>query len=264
MSRPHPLVTAAGLFTVIPVPPVTMITADVARRAIRWFPALGFLLGLAAAGVATLTLFLSESHLLAAALAIACLQALVGGMHLDGLADTADGLAAIGSRKQGRDASSALDIMRKPDIGAMGVATIALVLAIQMAAISALPDWRSSAVVLLLFPVVERLSVLLATRPGIPSARPGGFGALMSEITPRGHVLGQVAVWLTVAAALGWLAAGGPGAVVLPGSAIVALVVGAALTRRMVTTLGGMTGDCFGALVEASGAAFLVVAALAW
>lgn len=250
MSRPHPLLIAAGFFSAIPAPPLLDVTRDDTRRAVRWLPTLGAWLGLVAALVASLTLLLSDAHLLAAVLAVGVLQLLVGAMHLDGLADTCDGLAALGSRKEGRDAARALEIMRRPDVGAMGVTAILLVLATQLAALSALADWRITAAALVLGPATGRLSVLAATLPSIPAARPGGFGALMSGVTPGGQVAIQFVGWLLLAAGAGWWAAQIPGLIALPAALLLALLAGWLFTRSLVRRFGGLTGDCFGALVE--------------
>ena len=64
---------------------------------------------------------------------MALLAVATGGLHLDGLADTADGL---GSR---RPADQALEIMRRPDAGPLGVATLVLVLLVQVSALASLP-----------------------------------------------------------------------------------------------------------------------------
>jgi len=102
---------ALSLFTVVPVAGPAEIRKDTAARAILWLPALGCLL----AAVAAAVLFAVEvgghsapRRLLAATLAVAVLALLTGGLHLDGLADTVDGL---GSR---RPRQEALDIMRAP------------------------------------------------------------------------------------------------------------------------------------------------------
>ena len=184
MSRPQPLALAAGLFTVVPMPPVLDLQRGDARRALAWLPVVGLLLGACAGAVGSGVVLLSGAQLLAAVLSVVVLQLLVGGMHLDGLADTFDGLAAVGSRKAGRDAAAALQVMRQPDIGAMGVVAISCVLAVQIAALATAPDARALFVLALLGPLAGRLAVLVASRRGVPAARPGGFGALFAGVTP--------------------------------------------------------------------------------
>src|SRR5215472_5507535 len=94
-----PLRVALGLFTIIPVRAGPGISRDEAARAVLWLPVVGVLLAVPAAGVLLGVAAGGRSTprlLLAAALAIGVLALLTGGLHLDGLADTADGL---GSRR---------------------------------------------------------------------------------------------------------------------------------------------------------------------
>ena len=114
-----PLRTALGLFTILPVRAAPEIGRDDAARAVLWLPVVGLLLCVPAAAVLLAVEAGGHSgprRLLAAALAIGVLALLTGGLHLDGLADTADGL---GSR---RPRDEALAIMRRSDVGPFGVA----------------------------------------------------------------------------------------------------------------------------------------------
>ena len=114
-----------------------------AARAVFWLPVLGAGLGLA--GRAAMVFVAAgqwspERQLLGAALAMVLLALATGGLHLDGLADTADGL---GSR---RPADQALEIMRRSDAGPLGVATLVLVLLVQVCALASLPrGWAGAA-----------------------------------------------------------------------------------------------------------------------
>lgn len=263
MSRRPPWRTALSLFTVIPVGGDPQVSKEDAARALLWLPAIGLLLGGAGAGV--LLCFGAGSagaggaseprRLLAAALAVAAIAVATGGLHLDGLADTADGL---GSR---RPAAEALDIMRRSDIGPMGVAALVLVLLIQVAALAAIPRPPLSAAALVLAEVTGRVAVVVAT--ATPAARPGGFGALVAGGTSA-RQRGAAVTLLGCAVAGAGLAAGGAGlaerglAVTLTG-----LLAGWLLQRAARRRLGGMTGDVFGAILVCSAATVLAAAALA-
>ena len=193
-------------------------------------------------------------RLLGAALAVAAVAALTGGLHLDGLADTADGL---GSR---RPADGALEVMRRPDIGPMGVAALVLVLLIQVAAVAAVPRPPLAAAALVLAEVTGRVSVVIATSS--PAARPGGFGALVAGRTTAAARALTAGVLACAAAAAG-LAAGGPGLAARGLAAVLAgLLAGALLQRTAERRLGGLTGDVFGAILQVSAATVLVVGAL--
>lgn len=263
MSRTPALAVAAGLFSIVPMPPRIDLTRDEVGRALGWFWFLGALLGLVAGLVGTGALLLSGAQLLAAVLSIVVLQGLVGAMHLDGLADSTDGLAALGSRKDGRDLAAALDVMRRPDIGAAGVVAICCVLLLQVAALSAAPSPAALLALLIVAAANGRLAVVAASRPTVPAARPGGFGALISGVTPLPQVIGHMAGVLLLASCLGWWAGGALGALALAASALVALGCSVAWTHRLVNRLGGMTGDLFGALVEVTTTITLISGALA-
>jgi adenosylcobinamide-GDP ribazoletransferase len=191
-------------------------------------------------------------RLFGAVLAVGLVALLTGGLHLDGLADTADGL---GSR---RAAADALAIMRRSDVGPMGVAALVLVLLIQVTALAAVPDRAAAALVLA--EVTGRVAVVVAT--GSPAARPGGFGALVAGRTsPLARAL--VVVLLGCAIAVAGFASDGAG-VVVRGlvAALVGLLAGGLIQWVARRVLGGMTGDVFGAIVEVSAAAVLVACVL--
>jgi len=267
----RPWRTALSLFTIIPVGDDARLGSDDAARAVRWLPAIGLLLGgagaavliaagrvsasAAAAGHAGAGSALDLRRLLAAGLAVAAIALLTGGLHLDGLADTADGL---GSR---RPAAEALDIMRRSDIGPMGVAALVLLLLIQVTALAAIPRLPFAAAALVLAEVTGRVSVIIATAS--PAARPGGFGALVAGGTTAGQRAVTVALLGAGVAAAG-LAAGGVSlaerglAVTLTG-----LLAGYLLERTARRRLGGMTGDVFGAIIQLGATTVLVAAALA-
>ena len=255
----RPLRTALGLFTIIPVRAVPDIGRDEAGRAVLWLPVVGVLLAVPAAGV--LLAVEAGGHaaprlLLAAALAVGTLAVLTGGLHLDGLADTADGL---GSR---RPRDQALAIMRRSDVGPFGVVALLLVVVVQITALATIaPGWPAAAA-LTLAVVTGRVAVVLATGPGSPAARPDGFGALVAGATTSlARIVTAVALLasVAVAAALAW----GPPTALRGVAAVLAGLLAADLLRRIaIRQLGGLTGDVFGALIEVSTATVLVTLAL--
>ncbi len=259
---PFGLALTAGFFSIIPMPALTQLGTDETRRALRWFPTLGALFGIAAGAVGAGTLLLSGSQLLAATLVVLVWQALTGAMHLDGLADSFDGLAALGSHKEGRDAARALEIMRTPDTGAMGVAAIVLALLVQVAALAAAPDAKALFALAILAPMTGRAAVLVASRPGVPAARKGGFGALFHEVTPLGQIIVQLIVLAAASALLGWWVAGFLGALGLVGALVIALGVSVVWVHRLTSTFAGLTGDLFGALIEVTTTVTALAAAL--
>ncbi|MDH2424589.1 adenosylcobinamide-GDP ribazoletransferase [Sphaerisporangium sp. TRM90804] len=238
---------AAGTLTIWPVgaPRADRATA---AWAMTLAPVIGLALGLAAAAVMFLTGHLVSS-LLAAALGLGVLAVLTRGLHLDGLADLADGLGS------GRPAEQALDVMKRSDIGPFGVVALAFTLLVQASAAA-----EAGPAALLLACVTGRLAVTWACVEGVPPARPSGLGAMVAgTVRLSDAVIATVAV--AVAALLLGLAAGSPVFHVLA----VGGGLGAAWALRVHATrrLGGITGDVLGALVETAAAASLVICAAA-
>lgn len=257
---------ALGLFTVIPAGAEPELRRETAARALLWLPAIGFLVGVMAAAVLTVAELGRPSpgrQLLAAVLAVAVGALLTGGLHLDGLADTADGL---GSR---RPAAEALAIMRRPDTGPMGVVALVLVLAVQITALAAArPAWLSAGA-LILAVITGRVAVLIATAGAVPAARLDGLGALVAGTVSWPAAITAAAGLLAAAGVAGLLAAAGgiaDGGAALAGRGTAAVLTGllaAGVLRRIaVRRLGGLTGDVLGAITEVSTAVALAVIAL--
>lgn len=249
------LLAALGTFTVLPAPHTDLDRA-LAGRAMAALPWVGLVVG-ALAGLVMFLAGLTGAALLPPVLGVAALGALTGGLHLDGVADTADGL---GSRKP---AAEALVIMRRSDIGPMGVLTLTFVLLVDVAALESLSAQSSLAAPLALAvaAVVGRLAVVHATRGA--AARSGGFGALFTGVTSAASAVANTAAVLLLAAAAGLLAVGWSGAAIFAGGACLALLVAWGWRRHLTRRLDGMTGDTFGSLVEVGQSVFLAVTALA-
>lgn len=157
---------AFGTLTALPVR-VTRWDREAARSGMLWAPLAGLVLGLCAASVGGILLLLDSGPLLAAVATAAVPAALTRGLHLDGLADVADGL---GSAKPAEDA---LRIMKQSDIGPFGVLTLVFVLLGQVAVLAELyaASWARGAVAAVVAAATARLALTLACRPGVP--RPG-------------------------------------------------------------------------------------------
>jgi len=245
------------LLTVIPLrgPAAEPRRATVAA-AMAWAPAVGLLLGsVAAAVLVTADRLFGAGPLTAAGLAVASLALLTRGLHLDGLADLADGLGS------GQPAARALDIMRRSDIGPFGIVTLVLTLVIQVGALAhaeAAGGGRGP-VALIAAAVTGRLALTWACRRGVAAARREGLGAMVAGTVRPGLAAGiTLAVLVAVSAAalpepLGWT---------LPLAVVAGLAGAFVLQRRAVRRLGGITGDVLGALIETAATVTLVVAAM--
>ncbi len=206
--------------------------------ALAWFPAVGVLLGAALWGLdRALTGLLPAAAV--AALLLAALALATGGLHLDGVADTADGLAAQRSRE------ARLQLMREGTTGPAGVVALVLLLLAQWSALASL-EGAARPAALLLAPALARWAVL----PAAAACRPARSSGL-------GHAAGA-ALWpfaaplaTATAAAAAVVLFGAQGLVLLALAAGTALATAGAATR----TLGGVTGDTHGAVVEVTQAA---------
>jgi adenosylcobinamide-GDP ribazoletransferase len=242
---------AVTLLTAIPVRTARSAGRPVSRRdagaAMTWAPVIGLLLGALAAGVLELAVRVGHTGpLLGAVLAVAALALLTRGLHLDGLADLADGLGS------GQPAGRALDIMKQPDIGPFGVVTLVLTLGVQVAALAQAQALGLGVAAVIAAATAGRLAVTWACRRGVPAARPTGLGAL---------VAGTVHPAVPVALSLAALAAAFTFKIVVGAAVAAGLAASLALSALAVRRLGGITGDVLGALVEITTAVCLLVTA---
>ncbi|MFB7735902.1 adenosylcobinamide-GDP ribazoletransferase [Streptomyces sp. NPDC056112] len=247
---------AFGTLTVLPVR-VSRWDREAARGGMLCAPLAGLVVGVAAAAVGLLLLLAGAGAPLAAVATVAVPAALTRGLHLDGLADTADGLGS------GRPAEDALRIMKQSDIGPFGVITLVFVLLAQVAALTRAYDgsWARGALAAVVSATVARLALTLAARTGVPAARPEGLGATVAGVVPVPGAFGTALVVAAAAVAAGAFL--GARDWVLTALAVVAALAAAELLLRHCTRrFGGVTGDVFGALAETAATTVLIVLAL--
>ncbi|MEU8635903.1 adenosylcobinamide-GDP ribazoletransferase [Amycolatopsis sp. NPDC048633] len=238
---------AVGTLTTVPVPAPRVIDRRVAGGAMMLAPLAALPLAAAAGLIAAAGEALSLPRLATAALALGAVALGSRGLHLDGLADTADGLGAS------YDRAKALDVMRRGDSGPTGVATLVFVLLVQVGALSQaeLPIATVVAAV-----VIGRCTLSMSCARGVPSARPEGLGATVAGSVPR-----TVAIAIAVVAALASTLIPGMDWWRGPLAVAVAYAVTAVLLLRCTQRLGGVTGDVLGAGVEVAVAAALLALA---
>ncbi|MDA1239509.1 MAG: adenosylcobinamide-GDP ribazoletransferase [Chloroflexi bacterium] len=216
-------------------------------QALGWYPLVGLLIGVV---LALLDRGLMEllPAAPAAALLVALLALLSGGLHLDGVADTADGMAVQGDR------AARLGVMSEGNTGPAGVMALVLVLLAQWAAISSLPDEARSAA-LIVAPVLARWTVVPVGALFKP-ARPRGLGhAIHAGLWPLAAPIATVTA-LVVAGVTFGLA----GLVLVALAGLAAVLIAAAAARM----IEGVTGDVFGAGIEVAQVVtwFAVIAAV--
>lgn len=266
---------AVGTLSALPVRPPARIDGTRAGLAMTIAPLAAIVPGLAAAAVAAGTLAVGLSAAVAAVSAVGASVVASRGLHLDGLADTADGLAASYDRER------ALAVMRSGDTGPAGVVAVVLVLLGQVTALAqALTGFGPSAALVAV--LAGRAVLPLACARGIPAARPEGLGATVAGSVPRLRAAVSLLVTMVITAGLAALAARTAAAVGVPGAGPATTTIGAGaaalagagavlaaaaaaglVTARARSRFGGITGDVLGADVELGTAAALLVLAAA-
>ena len=231
------LFAAVGFLTILPVPVSWSGGTRGLRRSLWWFPVVGALLG----GVVAAVCYGFDRVLppLAGSALIVCLLVLLSrGLHVDGLADTADGLLSCQPRER------ALAIMRDSRTGAMGVAAVVLVLLTKTALLASLEAGTNRVWVVFLMPFLGRCSLLVAMGAFNYARESEGLAA---ALVVHGRKRGFLLLWAIVAALGGaYGAAGVPGVVAGVACAVFAALFGGICQRR----LGGYTGDTLGAISE--------------
>ncbi len=257
---------AFGTLTAFPVPAPSTVTPPVPGQAMALAPLAGIVPGLAGWLVAFVAIRLGITSLVVAVLVVAVFALATRGLHLDGLADTADGFTAS------YDRAKALDVMRRGNTGPAGAGMLVLVLMLQVTALNQVlvmarlnqsNGWvgdLAATFVVVSVAVIARVAIPVICRSGVPSARPEGLGAMVAGSVPTALAAASVLGTTLVTALAGWAAGlpwwAGPVAVVTTGLAAVVLA------NRATTRLGGITGDIIGAGVEI-GAAVALLALIA-
>jgi adenosylcobinamide-GDP ribazoletransferase len=227
-------IAALGFLSVAPVARRAATAEADLRRGLVWFPPIGALIGAVVAFVG----WGAASRVpvpVACVLAVAAGALATGFLHLDGLADTADGIGASLSGSDPRDA------MADPRIGTFGVVAIGLDLALKAAAVAALlgrPGFPWEVVAAGALGRVAVLGLVLGRRYG---GSDEGSGAWTREPDRRRCVAG-IGIGLSIAA----LAVGSSLVVMVAAGAAASIAVGRWSTRH----LDGMRGDTFGAALE--------------
>ncbi len=227
--------------TRLPIPITIPCEAEDFAKGPPWFPMVGWLIGGILAGAALLLNPLGEPWMTAILLVI--LETLItGGLHLDGLADSFDGLYS------NRDRERILEIMKDSRIGSNGVLALLGQLGLKTVVLASIPSGVLPMAVLVM-PAVARLNMTTASFLSHP-ARPQGMGNLfIGQVKPLG---------LTMAVCILFIPLGFMGMVqnlAIWGT----LLIGFLFVRHAEKILGGITGDILGALCEISGLVFVLL-----
>lgn len=234
------LLSAIRILTIVPIPGRD---AGFSAACLPWFPIVGAILGATSYAIAS-TLG-PQWPAGAAFLAVAAAVVLTGGLHVDGLADAADGLGG------GRDKDTALAIMKDSRTGAFGVIAIGLALIGRTLATSSLIASSSASWLVIAAATARFMQIDMMVR--LPSARPNGTAAALVAGARGWHW----ALGFLTCAAIGFAIGGILGLTGLAGALCVNLGLGAWFKRRV----GGVTGDLIGTASEISEVSILLFAA---
>jgi len=235
------LILAIQFLTLLPVRKNAAVTAKALAESMAWFPVVGAMLGaLIAATDYAIAGILPPS--VRAGIVLLLLALTNGGLHLDGLADTIDGLAG------GRTPEERLAIMRDSAIGPIGAVFLGLVLLIQYSCLTELTEPARFAAILL-FPMAGRWSMVLLSSISTYARAEGGVGEAFSGTSAF------IIITATMITAVTFVYLSGP-----PSLGILAVlgVCVALVSRFFKSRLGGVTGDVFGFQCEVGETLFLV------
>jgi adenosylcobinamide-GDP ribazoletransferase len=239
---------ALQFLTSIPIPWRRMVSPE--AKSTAYFPVVGLIIGLMLAVLNWLLSFVLPAAVVNALL-LAALVIITGALHLDGFADTCDGIAGHKSVEE------RWRVMRDSHTGAFGVIGVVLLLLVKYVTLNSIPETFMTAT-LIFMPVVSRWAMVYAVF-AYPYARPSGLGTAFKQSTRWPQLTAATLTTLVVATALFPLFSI-MGFLLLFGIWLVTVIFSIYLKRKF----AGLTGDNYGAINEVAEAMALVLASLAY
>lgn len=216
-------------------------------KAMKFFPVVGIIIGVILYySFIVLSQFFDSPEVIAI-LIILIEIILTGGLHLDGLADTFDGIFSYRSKKR------MLEIMKDSRIGSNGALSLIIYFALKGTLLKEVISIDDSPYFLLVMPVIARFNSTLNCGVG-KYARPSGMGKHIVEET---NILGVI-VSLVITASFSYYLIGMTGIYAI----VVVSILGIYFAKLMERKIGGITGDTLGAVVEMSTIIVLLVGAI--
>lgn len=237
---------ALSFLTIVRIPSAWCGDEADLSRSLNWYALVGLLIGIGMALLDGVLCALLPGTLLPSALLVVALIGVSGGLHLDGVADSADAFMSSRSREL------MLNIMKDSCIGAMGALSIASLLLLKFAALASLTGEARWAVIILI-PLAGRAAMVLPLAT-LSYARPGGLAELTRQQARPRHALGAVLVLLFSATLLLHLY----GFLIVAAVLVVTLLFGRYCRNR----IGGFTGDTLGATCELAELSTVIIAVL--
>lgn len=228
-------------------------------ESVKFFPAVGAVLGIFCAGIVGVLNFFTAGNLplLTGAVGFSALILLTGGIHCDGLMDSADGLFS------GREREKILEIMKDSRAGSFGVVSMILVAALDVATLAELAKFSTAAICAAIFsaPIIGRL-MMVATIGIFPYARREGMGKAFAQFTTRRTVIFATIEAIIFLAALNFFD------VKFFVTALLATLGASLVTWQFASfsteKIGGVTGDIYGAVTTLSETCVLIIFALSF
>lgn len=231
------------LLTVIPIKFIGRAEPDELGRSTAFFPIVGAIQGLLLV-VSNIILKEFLPHDIVDAMLLVIIIFTNGGFHLDGFADTIDGIAGGNTREE------RLKIMRDSQIGAIGVAALIMLILIKFLAVNNLPE-ASKNILLFLFPVFGRWAIVPMAYLGDYAREGEGVGKAFADYTGKREVIIATAITIVLSAAL----LGITGLLYIAGALLFTYRAVLFFKKR----LGGVTGDVFGFHSELTEVLFLLM-----
>ncbi len=222
---------AVRFLTIFPTPSLKKNVPLMIGRTIPFFPLVGLLIGIILAGLYFVLRIVLPLPVVSALL-VACLAIITGAHHLDGLIDICDAMVAGKTREQ------RLDIMSDTRVGAFGITGVCLLLIIKYATVLS----STGLAPLVIFPVLSRWALVSAILI-FPSARNEGMGFAAKSSAGWPGFISATAIALLISIIIMGLI---EGPVLMISLFVLILCLGLCFSRLY----GGLTGDCYGALVE--------------
>ena len=226
----------------VPLPFRQQMLPQVVGRSQGYFPLVGLLLGATLLGLDRLLGLALPSFVVNTLLVIALLL-LTGALHIDGFADTCDGLGGRRSPQERRE------IMHDSRVGGFGVAGVCCLLILKVVSLAGVPEGSRMAA-LLLMPVMGRWAIVYAVF-AYPYARAHGLGKIFKETAGWRSLIMATLITLVIAICFAEIG----GLVILVAVWIIVVVIASYLRRKF----GGLTGDTYGAINEVAEVAVLLV-----
>ena len=216
-------------------------------RSVKFFPLVGAIIGSICAGIVGLLNFLTSGELpsIVGAVGFASLILLTGGIHCDGLMDSADGLFS------GREREKILQIMKDSRAGSFGAVSIILVAVLEVstfAELARLSTWQLCAAIYSA-PIIARL-MMVVTIGSFPYARAEGMGKAFAEFTTRRTII--FAAGETILLLLPLFLIDKIFLLCAAAASLVALIVTWSFATFAAEKIGGVTGDIYGAVTTLS------------